>query len=55
MLRSAASLLRAIDLLDAEIRMAHERVTAHLATIPASWGADTDGTTGPDAGRGLRW
>jgi transposase len=45
---AAASLLRAIDLLDAELQ---ERVTAHLAAIPASWGVDADGVTGPEAGR----
>jgi hypothetical protein len=28
-----------------------ERVTAHLATIPASWGVDSDGATGPQAGQ----
>ena len=49
---AAASLLRAIDLLEAELRDLQERVTAHLAAIPASWGVDADGVTGPDAGRG---
>ena len=34
---AAASLLRAIDLLEAESRDLQERVTAHLAAIPASW------------------
>ena len=48
---AAASLLRAIDLLDAELRDLQERVTAHLAAIPASWGVDADGVTGPEAGR----
>src|SRR5262249_47521797 len=48
---AAASLLRAIDLLEAELRDLHERVTAHLAAIPASWGVDADGVTGPEAGR----
>ena len=48
---AAASLLRAIDFLDAELRDLHERVTAHLAAIPASWGVDGDGVTGPEAGR----
>ena len=46
---AAASLLRAIDLLEAELRDLQERVTAHLAAIPASWGVDADGVTGPDA------
>ena len=48
---AAASLLRAIDLLDAELRDLQERVTAHLAAIPASWGVDADGVTGPQAGQ----
>ena len=48
---AAASLLRAIDLLDAELRELQERVTEHLAAVPASWGVDADGVTGPQAGR----
>ena len=48
---AAASLLRAIDLLEAELRDLQERVSAHLAAIPASWGVDADGVTGPEAGR----
>jgi len=48
---AAASLLRAIDLLEAELRDLQERVTAHLAAIPASWGVDAGGVTGPEAGR----
>ena len=48
---AAASLLRAIDLLEAELRDLQERVTTHLAAIPASWGVDADGVTGPEAGR----
>jgi transposase len=48
--QTAGSMLRAIDLLDAEITAVHEQVTAHLATIPASWGVDADGTAGPGAG-----
>ncbi len=48
---TAASLLRSIDLLDAELRDTQERVTAHLAAIPGSWGVDCDGVTGPGAGR----
>jgi transposase len=48
---AAASLLRATGLLDAELRELHERVTEHLAAIPASWGVDCDGVTGPQAGR----
>jgi transposase len=48
---AAASLLRATGLLEAELRDLQERVTAHLAAIPASWGAAADGVTGPAAGR----
>ncbi len=48
---AAASLLRATGLLEAELRDLQERVTAHLAAIPASWGAAADGVTGPEAGR----
>jgi len=48
---AAASLLRAIDLLDAELKDLQERVTAHLAAVPASWGVDADGVTGPQAGQ----
>ena len=33
------------------LRDLQERVTAHLAAIPASWGVDADGVTGPEAGR----
>jgi hypothetical protein len=43
---AAASLLRAIDLVEAELRDLQERVTAHLAAIPASWGVDAGGVTG---------
>ena len=50
---AAASLLRAVDLLDAELRDLQERVTAHLAAIPGSWGVDAGGVTGP--GRAGRW
>lgn len=47
----AASLLQSIDLLEAELRDQQERVTEHLAAIPGSWGVDSDGVTGPGAGR----
>ena len=47
----AASLLAAIDLLEEELRSAEDAVAAKLAAIPASWGVDADGATGPDAGR----
>jgi len=49
---AAASLLRAVDFADAEITALEQQVTAHLAAIPAAWGIDGDGTTGPDAGAG---
>ncbi|MBO0817571.1 MAG: IS110 family transposase [Actinobacteria bacterium] len=49
---AAASHLRMIDYLDAEITMLEEQVKEHLAAIPAAWGVDADGTTGPEAGRG---
>jgi len=49
-LRTLAS-MRAIDLLEAELRDLQERVAAHLAAIAASWGVDSDGVTGPEAGR----
>jgi transposase len=49
---AAASLLREIDFAGAEITALEEQVAAHLSTIPAAWGADADGTTGPDAGLG---
>ena len=48
---AAASLLRAIDLLDAELADLQEQVAAQLAAIPASWGVDAGGVTGPQAGR----
>jgi hypothetical protein len=48
---AAASLLRSIDFLDAELRELQERVTAHLAAIPGSWGVDCGAVTGPGAGR----
>jgi len=37
--------------LDAELRDLEQRVTAHLAAIPASWDVDADGVTGPQAGQ----
>ncbi|MGH3245460.1 MAG: transposase [Trebonia sp.] len=49
--RERASLLRAIDLLDAGLRDLQGRVTARLAAIPGSWGVDAGGVTGPEAGR----
>jgi transposase len=49
---AAAGHLRAIDFLDEEIRAVEEQVRARVAAIPAAWGADADGTTGPQAGLG---
>ena len=49
---AAASHLRMIKMLDEEIAALEDRVRAHLAAIPAGWGADADGATGPEAGRG---
>jgi transposase len=46
------SLLRQVTLLDEEITALRDQVAAHLATIPAAWGTDADGVTGPGAGRG---
>jgi hypothetical protein len=47
---AAASLLRATGLLEAGLRDLQERVTAHLAAVPASWGVDADGVAGPTPG-----
>jgi transposase len=47
---AAAGHLRAIDFLDAEIAALEAQVRAHLAAIPAAWGVDGDGATGPQAG-----
>lgn len=49
---AAASHLRMADMLEEEIARTEEQVTACLAAIPAAWGIDADGTTGPEAGRG---
>ena len=49
---AAAAHLRAIEFPDAEISALEDQVEAHLAAIPAAWGVDPDGATGPDAGRG---
>jgi transposase len=49
---AAASLLREIDFVSAEITALEKQVAAHLATIPAAWGVDADGATGPDTGLG---
>jgi transposase len=49
---TAGSHLQMIDHLDAQIDALHARVREHLAQIPAAWGIDADGSTGPDAGLG---
>ena len=49
--RAAASLLRSTGLLDAGLPELQERVTAHLAAIPASRGADCYRATGPGTGQ----
>ena len=37
---------------DTRIAQLTARITAAVAAIPAAWGVDADGTTGPDAGTG---
>ena len=37
---------------DARIAQLTARITASVAAMPAAWGVDADGTTGPDAGTG---
>jgi transposase len=49
---SAESDLRMIRRLDEEIAALEARVREHLTQVPAAWGVNADGTTGPDAGRG---
>ncbi|HXZ71805.1 MAG TPA: hypothetical protein VEH31_13200, partial [Streptosporangiaceae bacterium] len=49
---SAAADLRAIEFLDAEIKALEDQVREHIAAIPAAWGVDADGATGPAAGGG---
>jgi transposase len=49
---AAASDLRMIKMLDSEIAALEQQVREHLAAIPAAWGVDADGTTGPGAGTG---
>jgi transposase len=41
-----------IAFLDHRIGWAESRIAAVLAGIPAAWGIDADGSTGPDAGAG---
>jgi transposase len=49
---TAGSHLQMIDHLDAEIAALGARVREHVAQIPAAWGVDADGSTGPAAGLG---
>ena len=49
---AAACDLRMITMLDAEIKDLERQVSEHIAAIPAAWGVDADGTTGPGAGTG---
>jgi transposase len=44
--------LRAIDFLTGEIEDAQVLAREQIARIPAAWGVDADGTTGPGAGLG---
>jgi len=48
----ARMLLDQIDALSAQIGKLTTRIEELIAAIPAAQGIDTDGTTGPDAGRG---
>jgi len=41
-----------VAFLDTRIAWAEDRITAVLAQVPAAWGIDADGSTGPDAGTG---
>ena len=46
----AALLLDQAAFCDARITQLTARITAAVAAMPAAWGVDADGTTGPDAG-----
>ena len=48
----ARMLLDSIDALTGQIDQLTTRIEELIAAIPATWGVDADGTTGPDAGRG---
>jgi transposase len=48
----ARQLLDQIAFLDQAIGQVEDQVKAAVAAIPAAWGADADGVTGPGAGRG---
>jgi transposase len=47
-----AMLLEEIDFLAERITRMDMLISEQLASIPAAWGADADGVTGPDAGTG---
>ena len=48
----ARMILDQIDALTAQIDQLSARAGELIAQIPAAWGVDADGTTGPDAGKG---
>src|SRR6516165_6931863 len=48
----AQILLDQAAICDARITQLNARITAAVAAMPAAWGVDADGTTGPDAGTG---
>ena len=48
----ARILLDQIDALTRQVNALDERISELIAQIPAAWGVDADGTTGPEAGRG---
>jgi transposase len=48
----AAQLTAQIKFLDEQIDALEPQITAAVQAIPAAWGADADGVTGPDAGCG---
>jgi transposase len=48
----ARMLLDQIDSLTRQIDQLSARASELIAAIPAAWGVDADGTTGPDAGKG---
>ena len=50
--QAARMLLDQIDFFDKQITRAGILISEQLASIPAAWGADPDGVTGPDAGTG---
>jgi transposase len=46
----AGMLLDQVAFLDEHVTQLTTRITAAVAAMPAAWGVDADGTTGPDAG-----